>query len=96
MPRPENFAVANAVGAAIAQVSGELDRVYSVSEGSRQQALDDARQEAVERAVAAGASPSTVQIVDFDELPIPYLPGNAIRIRAKAVGDLDNRKAAHV
>ena len=30
--RPENFAVANAVGAAIAQVSGELDRVYSVSE----------------------------------------------------------------
>ncbi|CCE76343.1 hydantoinase/oxoprolinase N-terminal domain-containing protein [Clavibacter nebraskensis] len=96
--RPENFAVANAVGAAIAQVSGELDRVYSVSEGSRQQALDDARQEAVERAVAAGASPSTVEIVDFDELPIPYLPGNAIRIRAKAVGDLDldTRKAAHV
>jgi N-methylhydantoinase A/oxoprolinase/acetone carboxylase beta subunit len=94
--RPENFAVANAVGAAIAQVSGELDRVYSVSEGSRQQALDDARQEAVERAVAAGASPSTVEIVDFDELPIPYLPGNAIRIRAKAVGDLDIRKAAHV
>jgi N-methylhydantoinase A/oxoprolinase/acetone carboxylase beta subunit len=67
-----------------------------VSEGSRQQALDDARQEAVERAVAAGASPSTVEIVDFDELPIPYLPGNAIRIRAKAVGDLDIRKAAHV
>ncbi|MBM7387565.1 N-methylhydantoinase A/oxoprolinase/acetone carboxylase beta subunit [Clavibacter michiganensis] len=94
--RPDNFAVANAVGAAIAQVSGELDRVYSVSEGSRQQALDDARQEAVERAVAAGASPSTVEIVDFDELPIPYLPGNAIRIRAKAVGDLDIRKAAHV
>jgi N-methylhydantoinase A/oxoprolinase/acetone carboxylase beta subunit len=94
--RPEDFAVANAVGAAIAQVSGELDRVYSVSEGSRQQALDDARQEAVERAVAAGASPATVEIVDFDELPIPYLPGNAIRIRAKAVGDLDIRKAAHV
>ncbi|MCU1529908.1 MAG: hydantoinase [Frondihabitans sp.] len=94
--RPENFAVANAVGAAIAQVSGELDRVYSVSEGSRQQALDDARQEAVDRAIAAGATPASVTIVDFDELPIPYLPGNAIRIRAKAVGDLDIRKAVHV
>lgn len=38
--------------------------------------------------MAAGASPSTVEIVDFDEVPIPYLPGNATRIRAKAVGDL--------
>ena len=94
--RPTDHAVANAVGAAIAQVSGELDRVYSVNDGSRQQALDDARQEAVERAVAAGASPASVEIVDFDELVIPYLPGNAIRIRAKAVGDLEIRKAAHV
>jgi hypothetical protein len=30
-----------------------------------------------------------VKIVDFDQVPIPYLPGNATRIRAKAVGDLD-------
>ncbi|MHC9044758.1 hydantoinase/oxoprolinase N-terminal domain-containing protein [Microbacterium saperdae] len=94
--RPENFAVANAVGAAIAQVSGEVDRVFSVSESTRAARLDEARQEAVDRAVAAGARPSSVSIVDFDELPIPYLPGNAIRIRAKAVGDLDLRKATHV
>ena len=38
--------------------------------------------------VAAGAIPSSVDIVDFDEVPLPYLPGNATRIRAKAVGDL--------
>ncbi|WEK61094.1 MAG: hypothetical protein P0Y60_17595 [Candidatus Microbacterium colombiense] len=94
--RPENFAVANAVGAAIAQVSGEVDRVFSVTESTRSARLDEARQEAVDRAVAAGARPSSVSIVDFDELPIPYLPGNAIRIRAKAVGDLDLRKATHV
>ena len=46
------------------------------------------RQEAVDKAVAAGASPRSVEIVDFDEVPIPYLPGNATRVRAKAVGDL--------
>jgi hypothetical protein len=27
-------------------------------------------------------------VVDFDEVPLPYLPGNATRIRCKAVGDL--------
>lgn len=86
--RPENFAVANAVGAAIAQVSGEVDRIFAVEPGHRQNVLDEARQEAVDRAVAAGASPSSVEIVDQDDVPIPYLPGNATRIRIKAVGDL--------
>ncbi|TCO34055.1 hydantoinase/oxoprolinase-like protein [Kribbella steppae] len=86
--RPDHFAVANAIGAAIAQVGGEVDRVYAIDPGRRDAVVDEARQEAVDRAVAAGADPAQVRIVDFDEVPIPYLPGNATRIRCKAVGDL--------
>lgn len=86
--RPANFAVANAIGAAIAQVGGEVDRVYAIEPGRRDAVVADARQEAVDRAIAAGADPTAVRIVDFDEVPIPYLPGNATRIRCKAVGDL--------
>jgi N-methylhydantoinase A/oxoprolinase/acetone carboxylase beta subunit len=86
--RPENFAVANAIGAAIAQVGGEVDRIYAIESGRRDAVVDEARQEAVDRAVAAGAEPHSVNVVDFDEVPIPYLPGNATRIRCKAVGDL--------
>jgi N-methylhydantoinase A/oxoprolinase/acetone carboxylase beta subunit len=86
--RPENFAVANAIGAAIAQVGGEVDRIYAIEPGRRDAVVDEARQEAVDRAVAAGAEPHSVTVVDFDEVPIPYLPGNATRIRCKAVGDL--------
>ena len=70
------------------QVGGEVDRVYAIDPGRREAVLDEAKQEAVDRAVAAGAHPATVRIVDFDEVPIPYLPGNATRIRCKAVGDL--------
>ncbi|MEJ3658650.1 hydantoinase/oxoprolinase family protein [Actinomycetes bacterium KLBMP 9759] len=92
--RPEHFAVANAIGAAIAQVGGEVDRVFAIEPGRRDAAVDEARQEAVDRAVVAGADPATVQIVDFDEVPIPYLPGNATRIRCKAVGDLRIEHAA--
>lgn len=87
--RPENYAVANAIGASIAQVGGEIDKVFAVEPSRRDAILDEARQEAVDKAIAAGASPSSVQIVDFDEVPIPYLPGKATRIRVKAVGDLD-------
>ncbi|NNG37586.1 hydantoinase/oxoprolinase N-terminal domain-containing protein [Nakamurella aerolata] len=91
--RPENFSVANAIGAAIAQVGGEVDRVFAIAPGQRDAVVDEARQDAVDRAVAAGADPRTVSIVDFDEVPIPYLPGNATRIRCKAVGDLQIDRA---
>jgi N-methylhydantoinase A/oxoprolinase/acetone carboxylase beta subunit len=87
--RPENYAVANAIGASIAQVGGEIDKVYAFTSAEREATIAEVRAEAVDLAVAAGAKPSTVSIIDFDEVPIPYLPGNATRIRAKAVGDLE-------
>lgn len=86
--RPDHFAVANAIGAAIAQVGGETDRVFSLDEMSRDEAMEQARSEASARAVQAGADPNTVHIVDVEEVPLAYLPSNAVRIRVKAVGDL--------
>lgn len=86
--KPNHFAVANAVGAAIAQVSGEVDRVYALAEIGRDKALDDAKQRAVEAAVAAGALRESVEIVDVEDVPLAYLPGNATRVRIKAVGEL--------
>ena len=86
--KPNHFAVANAVGAAIAQVSGEVDRVYALGEIGRERALDDAKQRAIEAAVAAGATRESVAIVDVEDVPLAYLPGNATRIHVRAVGDL--------
>jgi N-methylhydantoinase A/oxoprolinase/acetone carboxylase beta subunit len=86
--RPDHFEAANAVGAAIAQISGDVDRVFSLSETTRERALEEAKFEATERAVAAGAASDSVQIVDVEDVPLAYLPGNATRIRVKAVGDL--------
>lgn len=89
--KPEHFAVANAVGAAIAQVSGEVDRVYSLAEMGRDAALTDAKQKAIEAAVAAGARRDSIEIVDVEDVPLAYLPGNATRVRVKAVGELHVR-----
>ena len=86
--RPEHFAVANAIGAAIAQVGGEVDRVVSLDGLTRSAALDEAKGEAIDRAVAAGAKRESVEIVDVEEVPLAYLPSNAVRFRVKAVGDL--------
>ncbi|MEV6238152.1 hydantoinase/oxoprolinase family protein [Lentzea sp. NPDC051838] len=86
--RPEHHAFANAIGAAIAQVGGEVDRVFTIDPNRRDEVLDSARQEAVDKAVAAGARADSVRIVEVEEIPLAYLPGNASRVRARAVGDL--------
>jgi len=88
MVKPEHYPVANAIGAAIAQVGGETDRVFALAEMGRDEALRQARQEATDKAVAAGAKEETITIVDVEEVPLAYLPSNAVRIRVKAVGDL--------
>ena len=88
--KPHHFACANAVGAAIAQVSGEVDRIYMLSKSSRDEALADAKQKASDAAVAAGARADSVAIVDVEDVPLAYIPGNATRMRVKAVGELES------
>jgi N-methylhydantoinase A/oxoprolinase/acetone carboxylase beta subunit len=86
--RPRHCEVANAIGVAIAQVSGTIDRVFALDAMSRTQALDEAARLACEQACAAGADPGSVEIIDLEEVPLAYLPGNATRIKAKAAGSL--------
>jgi N-methylhydantoinase A/oxoprolinase/acetone carboxylase beta subunit len=79
-------AVANAVGAAIAQVSGEIDQVFQGL--SRDQALAEAQRLAEAKAVRAGADPATLGVVEVEDLPLSYLPGNSLRVRLRVVGDI--------
>lgn len=86
--RPPHHEVANAVGAAIAEVSGEVDRIYHLDGRSRSSVIDEARAEARQRAVDAGADSSEVRELDLEEIQLAYLPGDAVRIRARAAGPL--------
>jgi N-methylhydantoinase A/oxoprolinase/acetone carboxylase beta subunit len=86
--RPDQFDAANAIGAAIASVSGQVDRIFHFGPGGRKAALEEASAEARDHAVAAGADPATVQIVEMEEIPLAYLTSPAVRIRAKAAGAL--------
>ncbi|WP_371626348.1 hydantoinase/oxoprolinase family protein [Streptomyces sp. NBC_01116] len=87
--RPPHYAVANAVGASIAQASGEVDRVVSNDgPGGRERQMQRAKEEAAEKAVIAGARPETVTITEIDEIPLTYLPGRVTRVRVRAVGTL--------
>ena len=86
--RPANAGVANAIGAAIAQVGGQVERVYSLEATGREEAIADCTAAAVSRAEAAGADPATIEVVEIDEVPLTYVPSNATLVRVKAVGNL--------
>ena len=70
----------------IAQVSGEVDRVFR--DLSRGEALARAAALAADRAVAAGAERTTLKTVESEDIPIAYLPGNCLRVRVRVVGDV--------
>jgi N-methylhydantoinase A/oxoprolinase/acetone carboxylase beta subunit len=87
--RPDHGDVANAVGAAIALVSGTIETIVPAGDG-RREAIDAAAEHARRRAVQAGADPAGVEVVEITEAPMSYLPEPALRLRVKAAGPLGN------
>ena len=77
---------ANAVGAAIAQVSGECDQIFK--DMTRVEAIAAAQGIANDRAVAAGAARNSLSTIESEDMPLAYLPGNSVRVRVRVVGDV--------
>jgi N-methylhydantoinase A/oxoprolinase/acetone carboxylase beta subunit len=88
---PRHADVANAYGAAMAQVGGEADLTFSSTAISRPEALARAEREAHRRAAEAGAAPDRVTTVELEDAAFSYLASDAIRVRARAVGDIDDQ-----
>lgn len=86
--RPDHFDVANAIGAAVASVSGEYEGILYHGSRKRPELLEQATARATERAIAAGADPRKVEVVEIEEIPIGYLTDTALRVRVKVVGPL--------
>lgn len=86
--RPDHFGAANAVGAALGEVAGQVEKIYRVDPSDQRASRADAAAEATERARLAGADPATIEVVAVEELPVAYSDGTAVLIRARAVGRL--------
>jgi N-methylhydantoinase A/oxoprolinase/acetone carboxylase beta subunit len=83
---------ANAVGAATAQISGETDQVYR--DLSRADAIAAAQAQAIARATEAGADPATITVIELEDMPLAYLPGNALRVRVRVAGEMGGGELA--
>jgi len=86
--KSEYGGVANAIGASIAQISGQYEQIYIYSKEPRVESLKDAQNKAVKQAVLAGALEDTIELVEVEETPLAYHPENATRLKVKVVGKM--------
>ena len=86
--KPNYFGTANAIGSAISKVSGIVEKLIDYDKNPREEALEEAKAEAIREAEDAGAIPGTVEIIDVEDVPLQYYPGNTNRVKIKAAGDL--------
>jgi N-methylhydantoinase A/oxoprolinase/acetone carboxylase beta subunit len=82
----EHAGIANAIGAAMAQVSGECDQIFYGLR--REEALAEARRIAEGRLSWAGADMATAVLLDAEDVPLSYIPGTPLRVRIRLVADL--------
>jgi len=86
--KPGHFGCANAIGSAISKVSGTYEQLIDFDKNPREKALEEAKKEAAELAVKAGAVRETVEIIDVEDVPLAYYAGHTSRVKIKAAGDL--------
>ncbi|KAJ6612262.1 hydantoinase/oxoprolinase [Mycena sp. CBHHK59/15] len=85
---PPFHSVANAVGAAIANVSGDVDTIEILEGQKLSEVLERIKALAINKAIAAGAEPDTVSVAEINILPVQYVTNQATRIIVRAVGEL--------
>lgn len=86
--KSENSGIANAIGSAISKVSGSCERLFSYDEIPREKALEIAKTEAIEQAIKGGAIEDSIEILEVEDVPLAYHPGNTCKVKVKVAGDL--------
>lgn len=86
--RASHAQVANAIGAAIAQVGAQVEQIVNYDSAPRPVTMERLRTAARNRVMAAGGDPDTVEVVDVEEVFLSYLPGRTAQVRIRAVADL--------
>jgi N-methylhydantoinase A/oxoprolinase/acetone carboxylase beta subunit len=86
--RPIHHDAANAVGAAIAKVAGEVDIIEILDGRDEKAVVAEASQKAILKAIRQGAAADDVKVVAVEKIPLQYTSNKATRLVIKAVGRL--------
>ncbi|KUJ08498.1 uncharacterized protein LY89DRAFT_332024 [Mollisia scopiformis] len=83
---PRHAGVANAVGAAVAEIGEDAEMIVDAS--NKDNALADVKAKAIAQAISRGAKTSQIRIIEEEVSGIPYIEGK-FKISVKVVGPVD-------
>ncbi|PLR79937.1 hydantoinase/oxoprolinase [Bacillus canaveralius] len=86
---PVGFHICNAVGACFAPLSAQVDKVFWLRDKTKQEIIDEEKEQLIQQLLRKGATRDTIQVVSIEEFPFDYLKGEVLRIRLKALGELE-------
>ncbi|EEY16955.1 hydantoinase [Verticillium alfalfae VaMs.102] len=86
--QPVHQGAANAVGAAIGKISGEVDVIEILQDRDEKEVVAAACQKAIDQAISKGAAADDVSVVEINKIPLQYVDNGAMRIQIRAVGKL--------
>lgn len=92
---PQNHDSANAVGAAIAKIAGDVDIIEVLAGRDEDEVVEAARQKAIDSAVANGADPELIELAGITKIPLLYVNNKATRLIVKVVGPLRTSGNSH-
>ncbi|MCL4229746.1 hydantoinase/oxoprolinase family protein [Candidatus Dependentiae bacterium] len=81
---PEFADVANAYGAALAEISGTIDTVVCLEK--REAIIESLIKQATEQAIARGAAPNNIRVVEQEIVPYHYMPMKMARVKITVAG----------
>ncbi|NNM60532.1 MAG: hypothetical protein HKM04_12070 [Legionellales bacterium] len=85
--RPAHFGIANAYGAALAEISGVLDQIVYLDKNV-EETLYELEQRVIQKVIAKGAAPGSVRLIEKTLLPLYYMPNQMTRVVMVAAGIL--------
>lgn len=83
---PRYAHIANAVGAATAEIAGSYTAIYDLTKHSHETACEDAKLSAMARAYGNGACSDSIRLKAIATTNINYIPGTHTKIQAKVAG----------
>ncbi|MCM3092623.1 MULTISPECIES: hydantoinase/oxoprolinase family protein [unclassified Cytobacillus] len=85
---PAGYHICNAVGACFAPLSAELDKVFWLNGITKQEVIEQAKDQLFQQLLQKGAKKESIELVSLEEFPFDYLEGEVLRVRVKALGEL--------
>ncbi len=85
---PSGHHISNAVGACYAPLSAQTDKVFWLKSQTKEEIIELEKEKLFRQLFQKGAVKETIKIVSIEEFPFDYFKGEVLRIRIKALGEL--------